>query len=345
MVVIVAITFVSATSVSAVDIITKKSDGKKVSGTILSMFKTDLTIKKLQGEETIPANDIAAIEWEGGGPELKLGYVEENGGRYETALQRFLKAKSDSKSTNANLQGEYEYNIARVTAKMALVEPDKRHQAIQKLQAAEKSHPDHFRYYESILLLSQLQLLEKDFEGVRTTLNILKKAPWPEYKLAASIVEARALMNEDKIDEAIALFESAEKSADDSPASQSRKYEAILGHARALLARTKYEEALKILDTILDKRGPVDDNAVEAEAYMLQGQALRGLGRNKEAALAYLHVDILFPREATFHAESLYQLSVLWKLVQNPDRSAEASGKLVQLYPNSEWRKKLTDGE
>ena len=71
------------TPLFALDTVTKKSDGKKVSGTISAMSKNDLTLKKTQGDETIPANDIAAIEWEGGGPELKLAYSDENGGRYE----------------------------------------------------------------------------------------------------------------------------------------------------------------------------------------------------------------------------------------------------------------------
>ena len=341
----VALIAVSVEQAFAVDSVTRKSDLKKIIGTISSMSKTELTIKRLQGEETIAANDVASIEFDGGGAELKLGYAEENGGRFEMALQRYLKAKSDAKSPSTYLMGEYEYVIARATAKQATVDADKRNQAIQKLTSAQKSYPDHIRFYESVFLLSQLQLLEKDFDGARSTLTVLKKAPWTDFKLAASIVEARVLMNEGKVDEAIVLFDAAAKSAGDSPADQSRKNEAILGHARGLLVRAKYEDALKILDSILEKRGPVEDNSVEAEAYVLQGQALRGLGRNKEAALAYLHVDILFPREAAFHAESLYQLSVLWKLVQHPDRSIEASGKLVQLYPNSEWRKKLTDGE
>ena len=332
------------TPLLAVDIITKKSDGKKVNGTISAMSKNELTLKKPQGEETVAANDIAAIEWEGGGPDLKLGFSDENGGRYEGAIQRFTKAKTDAKSPSDFLKGEYDYALARVLAKQALADPDKREQAIQKLQAVEKAYPDHVRFYDSVLLLSQIQLAAKDFNGARTTLEILKKAPWSDVILAAKIAEARVLMGEGKVDEAIAAFEAAAASATDSPADAARKYEAMLGHARGLIMQTKFDDALKILDVVTEK-GPVEDSAVQAEAYVLQGQALLGLGKIKEAALAYLHVDILFPREAGFHAESLYQMSHLWKLVQHPDRSAEAAGKLVQIYPNSEWRKKLAGSE
>ena len=329
----------------AIDIITKKSDGKRVNGNISAMSKTELSLKKNVGDpDTVSANDIAAIEWEGGGPELKLGYSDENGGKYESATQRFLKAKSDAKAPSEFLKWEFEYMLARVAAKQALADPDKREQAIQKLKAAEKAYPDHVRFYESILLLSQIQLAAKDLAGARETLKILALAPWNDLKLAARIAEARVLVTEGKIDEAITAFDEVATSAGDSPSDAPRKYEAMLGHARGLIMQSKFEEALKILDVVTEK-GPAEDSTVQAEAYVLQGQAYQGLGRTKEAALAYLHVDILFPRESAFHAEALYQMSILWKLVQHPDRSADAAGKLVQIYPNSEWRKKLGASE
>ena len=74
------------TPLFAIDIITKKSDGKRVNGSISAMSKTELTLKKNVGEpDVVSANDIAAIEWDGGGPELKLGYSDVNGGN---ALER-----------------------------------------------------------------------------------------------------------------------------------------------------------------------------------------------------------------------------------------------------------------
>lgn len=330
----------SLTPLFALDTITKKSDGKKVTGTISAMTKNELTLKKTQGDETVPASDIASIEWEGGGPELKLGYANENNGRFENALQNFAKAKADAKSPSDFLKGEYEYALARVAAKQALADPDKRDQAIQKLQAVLKSNPDHVRFYDTELLLSQIQLAAKDFNGARATLDVLKKSPSADMTMAARIADARILMAEGKIDDAIAAFNAAASAAGDSPAETARKYEAMLGNARGLIMQTKFDEALKILDVVTEK-GPQDDSAVQAEAYTLQGQALQGLGRSKEAALAYLHIDLLYSREAAYHAEALYQLSHLWKVVQHPDRSAEAAGKLVQIYPNSEWRKKL----
>lgn len=331
---------------AATDIITKKSDTKRVNGDISAMTKTELTLKRPQGEEVIQANDVSTIEWGAATPDLKVAYSHENGGRYDAALQSLTKAKAETKSPGPFLQGEFEYVLARIQGKQALTDPDRRDAAIQKLQSVQKAFPEHIRYYDSMLLLSQLQLLAKDSAGVRATTETLKKSPWSELRLAALIAEARVEVTEGKLDEAIASFEAAAKAAGQSPAEVARKYEAMLGQARGLLLKSKFDDSLKILDVVTDK-GPVEDTAIQAEAYVLQGEALLGLGnsRNKDAALAFLHVDVLFSKEGEFHAEALYQLSRVWKQLQHPERSADAAAKLVQNYPNSEWRKKLEGSE
>jgi tetratricopeptide (TPR) repeat protein len=94
------------------------------------------------------------------------------------------------------------------------------------------------------------------------------------------------------------------------------------------------------LTEVVDKADP-DDSAMLAEAYVLQGNCLQAANKPKEAVLAYLHVDVLFPREAAAQAEALYNLAKLWKVVQYPDRALEAQAKLEGTHPNSEWTKKL----
>ncbi len=339
--VVTVFTLAQTASVFAIDTVTRKSDGKKFGGTISDMSKTEFKVKKAVGEpDVIQANDVAAIDWEGGGGELRLGYSDENSGKFDSALQRYAKAKAEAKSPSEALKAEFDYIIARATGRMALGDPTKFASAIQMLQAVQKSNPEHFRYYESVALLGQVQLAKGDFADARASFDILAKAPWSDYKLAARISSARILVAENKLDEAAKEFEAAAASAGASPADQARKYEAMLGQARSLVLQAKHEDALKILDVVTDK-GPADESGLQAEAYVLQGNSLQALGRSKEAALAYLHVDVLFPREAAYHAEALYNLSKVWKLVQLPDRSAEAEAKLVQSYPNSEWRKKL----
>jgi len=342
---IVAMALFATAPAFGLDTITRKSDGKKVAGAITEMSKTEINIKKAVGEpEVIQANDVAAIDWDGGGPELRLGYTDEAAGKFETALTRYTKAKGDAKNPSEHLKAEFDYIIARVNAQAAMSDAAKQDAAIKGLLAVQKSRPEHFRYYESVYVLSQLQLAMGDFAGARATTDLLSKAPWNDYKLLSKIASGRISVAENKLDDAAKEFEAAAAAATDTPADQARKYEAMLGQARALIAQSKFEDALKILETVTEK-GPADEASIQAEAFVLQGNALQSLGRMKEAAMSYLHVDILFRKDTALHAEALYNLSKAWKQAQFPDRSEEAGAKLVQLYPNSSWRKKLASGQ
>ena len=342
---IATVAVLACTPLFALDTIVKKSDGKSVTGTISNMSKNEINLKKSVGEpEVIQANDVTSINWGDGGPELRLGYTDENGGKLDIALGRYTKAKADAKNPSEHLKAEFDYIIGRANAQAALTDPAKQDTAIKQLLAIQKSRPEHFRYYESVNLLGQVQQAKGDFAAARTTFDQLAKAPWSDYKLLAKIASGRIYIAQNKLDEAAKEFEAAAAAATNSAPDQARKYEAMLGQARALLAQSKPEDALKILELVTDK-GPADESSLQAEAYVLQGNALQTLGRMKEAALAYLHVDILFPRETSLHAEALYNLSKAWKQLQLTDRGIEAEAKLVQLYPNSAWRKKLDSTE
>jgi tetratricopeptide (TPR) repeat protein len=326
---------------SAADSVVRKS-AKAEGGKITGSTRTELQLKTGTGNDvTIPANDILSVSWDDATGELKLGLSDENAGRLDSALQRITKSQAESKTDSDILKAEFEFLIARVTARMALADPSKQDEAIKLLTAFTKSRSDHFRYYEAVALLGQVQLAKQDFDAARKAFDTLGEAPFSDLKLAAKIASGRILMGENKLDEAVGNFDEAAGAAGSTPAEQARRYEALLGKARALSSQGKQAEALAVVDEVTQK-APADDTAVQAEAYVLQGNALQALGRIKEAVLAYLHVDILFPRETAYHAESLYHLSRLWKQIQFPERGLDAQGKLQQSYANSDWAKKLS---
>lgn len=92
------------------------------------------------------------------------------------------------------------------------------------------------------------------------------------------------------------------------------------------------------------KEAPADDTALQAETYLRLGDCQRLQGKSKDALLAYLHIDVLFPMEKSQHAEALFQLSKLWATVGQPSRADEARVKLESDYPNSSWTKQLASG-
>ena len=335
----------AAATAQAADIVNRKGGETRAAGTITEVTKTQIVVKPSTGEPVaVPANDVASVEWNDAPALMKLGKGDENNGKFSDALDKFQKAVEELKTGNELVKTDLEFQIARVTARMALTDPDRRDEAVAKLTAFLKAHGDSFRFYEAQQWLGQVLLAKQEFEAARKAFEILAQAPWSDYKLSAQVNLGRVLITENKLDEATKAFDEAIAAATDSPADQARKYEAMVGKANSLIAQHKDAEALTALNDVVDHASP-QDTSLQAEAYVLQGRCLQAENKTKEAVLAYLHVDVLFPRESAYHAEALYQLSKLWTAVQHPDRAAEAQAKLKGAYPNSEWTKKLGTSE
>ena len=158
--------------------------------------------------------------------------------------------------------------------------------------------------------------------------------------MAAKVALARVALAENKIPEAQTAFEAVAGMTAKGPSEESRKLEAKLGLARCLQLQSKFDDAIKLLDEVIIQSSP-EDSKVQAEAYVRQGDCYQSSSKTKDALLAYLHVDVLFSTEKSYHPEALYHLSRLWALVQQPDRANEAADKLTAEYPNSPWSQKL----
>ncbi|MCA9015983.1 MAG: tetratricopeptide repeat protein, partial [Planctomycetaceae bacterium] len=140
---------------------------------------------------------------------------------------------------------------------------------------------------------------------------------------------------------ALVAFDAVAKMDAKSPAEQASKRAAQLGSALCLEKEGKQKEAITVLDEII-KTADAQQTALLAEAYLRKGDCYRELGEAKEALIAYLHIDVLFPSQPAIHAEALYHLSTLWGKVQKPERGVEARAILQQQYPNSEWSQKAS---
>lgn len=316
-------------------------DGTRVSGKITSGSKSELKIKPTIGDEVaVPASEISSVNWDDATADFRLGLSDENGGRFDSAIERITKSKAETETQQDQLKKDFDFILARIAARQALADASKLDAAITQLEQFLKTASDHYRYYEAMSLLGSVQLAKQDYAAARTTFENLAQSPSNDYKLSAKIAQGRILMGEGQSDAAAKMFDDAISAAGSSAAEQARKFEAMLGKTRALAAQGQHEEALKVIEEVTSK-APADATALQAEAYVLQGNSFQALNRNKEAVLAYLHVDILFPRESAYHAEALYHMSRLWKTVQFPERGLDAEAKLAAAYPNSTWTKKL----
>jgi tetratricopeptide (TPR) repeat protein len=344
--VIVIVTFATS-QVFAVDVIRRKSDGKAVSGTIQENKKDGLTIVPSIGAKTpvkIPANDITSVVWTGEPATLNAARGQENNGNFSLAVDSYAKAADAAKTPSPGLKADLEFMPARATAKLAVADPTKLDDAIKLLNAFKSKNGDNYNFYECIQLLGELQLAKKDTAGAKVNFELLEKAPWNETKIAAKTALGRILLAEGKTAEALAAFDAVASAPADNDAEKVRQLEALVGKSRCLIATNQHADALKVLNDVITK-APEDDARVQAEAYLRQGDCLLAQGKDKEALLAYLHVDVLFESEQAAHAESLFRLAGLWAKTGRPDRANEARGRLESDYPNTEWAAKVKSAE
>jgi tetratricopeptide (TPR) repeat protein len=330
-----------AASTWAADIIELRGEAIKLNGTVSDVTKDKVTMKTTKDEtKEIPVSQIVDITWTGEPSALKTGRNHEIGGRLTQAAEAYVKAATDYKGDGPLVKNDIEYFATRVEVKQALNDPAKLDAALKRVSdfAAKNGNSRHF--YEASNYILDLNLVKKDAAGAKTAAEALARAPGNEQKMVAKIGLGRVAILENQVADAQKSFEEVAAMPATGAQEEGRKQEAKLWVAQCLFLEKKYEEAIKLLDDVIAKAAP-ENSHVQAAAYVRQGDCYEALGKSKEALLAYLHVDVLFPTEKAVHPEALYHLSKLWTAVQQPDRASEAVDKLNAEYPNSPWAQKL----
>lgn len=340
------VVFAAPPSARAIDSVHRKSQERPTGGSITSVTASEVVVTQKIGnkEEKVPANDITKIDWDGAPADFARARSFIGGTHFEDAKEPFeALLKTDLKP---NLKTDVEYYLAQVAYQSALADPTKAKDAIKKLSDFSTLRKTSYRYYEVLGLLGELSLVSGDMASAEKAYDNLAKAPWPETKLAAQIGTARVLLSKKDIEGAKKAFDAVAGADAKTPAETSKKLEGMLGQAECLMDGKKYPEAAKILEQVIDGSAPTDTR-LQAQAYLRQGDCLKAMGeKNKEAALAYLHVDVLptLAAHQDLHAEALYNLFSLWGSLGQADRADRAQAKLKDDYPNSEWTKKLGGG-
>lgn len=328
----------TASPLWAVDTINVRSTGKPVTGEITTVNKTEVTIKpKSGGDQKIPANDIVSIKWEGEPAKLSIAKGDEERGNFDKALDTYTDAH---KEAQGKLKTYLDFLISRTMAKQAIDTDSKVDEAIKKMEAYLKANADHLGYYESQNFLGLLYGAKGDYAKAQAAFENMGKAPWKDYQTAAKVAVGRMQLKQNNLDGATKTFTDAASGTAETDSEKARRAEAQVGQAACLVKQSKHEEALKLIDEVI-KATSTDESTTMAFAYVLQGDCYQAQNKMKDAALAYLHVPVLFPKEKAAHAEALYHLHKISGTIGQADRAAEAREILLESYPNSEWAKKL----
>jgi tetratricopeptide (TPR) repeat protein len=323
---------------AALDSIKTKSG--VVSGKIVS--SSPLKVEIAQGanpeHKEIPVNQIDVIYYSEEPSSLKNAKNNILGGHYEEALNVLSHLKTDLISRK-ELHEDIDFYTALSSAHLAIGGEGKIADAGRLMIAFTKNYPDSYHYFQACEIVGDLLVANRSFDQAEEYYAKVAKAPWPDYQMRAGVAIGRALLANGKNSQALAAFEKVLANPAEDSLAKAQILAANLGKAAVLVAMKKNDEAVALINSILTKADPEDAGNM-ARAYNILGNALRQQGKMKEAVLAFLHVDLLYPSPPDAHAEALYNLAKLWDDLHKTERAAHARQVLDQQYKNSPWAQK-----
>ncbi|HVU88768.1 MAG TPA: tetratricopeptide repeat protein [Pirellulales bacterium] len=309
-------------------------------GSISLMTSTEVALDMAAGQKKqIPVNEIDSISYDGEPPELKLARSESSNGNYEGALKSLDKI-DPAKVNRPEIKHDLQFYRAFCHARLALAGSGDIPKAGSEMRQFVKENPTNYHFLVAAETLGDLFAAigrpELAFEQYAT----VERAPWPEYKMRGGVAKGRILVAQKKYPEALATFDAVLKlTGDEKGPAASLKLAAQLGKATCLAATGQPDPAIAAVQAVIDNADP-EDNELNARAYLTLGNCYRQKeGATKDALLAYLHVDLLYPSNREAHAEALSNLARLWNELGKPERALQATQLLKDRYASTVWAK------
>ena len=317
-----------------------------VSGRVSATDANEVQLEDRAGEiKKIAIDQIREVQFGGEPAELKSARSMLLRGRAADSLEELAKIEStDLDGAEQILLDEVEYVRAAATARVALAAGGDPREAGKLVADFVAKHPDSHHAYDMQEILGDLLARAGRVDNALAAYGQLAKGP-PAFKVRAASARAAMLLDQGKHAEALREFDAAVKIDSSDEASAAQKRAAELGRARCLAHLGKPDEAIGLVQAVIQQADP-EDGDVLGRAYNALGQAYRAVaGREQDALIAFLTVDLVYNKVPEIHAEALYNLVDLWEKGANPERSREARATLESSYPGSQWAKKLTAGK
>ena len=312
------------------DATTKGAAGGVVRGTVTSESPTKVEVKLGNNITAIPTPEVASIVYDGHPVSLEQAQAKDAPNSLAEAAELYKKAAGEA-VTKPFIAEDAAFGQARATADLAQSDQGKVAEAITLLDAFARKYKEGRHVGPALETLAQLQIARENYSGAEASLAALTKLPKGDERSAS--LRIKMLSRKGQTAEAIGEIE---KIISSSPEGSTRKRDAVLAKAEALVALKKYGEAETLVRSVIKGAGP-EDVTTQAVAHNTLGDCLRAAGRPKEALYAYLHTDLLFSKDKDEHARALSQIAQLWREMKRADRADEAIERLKQDYPKSPY--------
>lgn len=310
--------------------VVKTTVGPSITGRVTKMSALEVTAEQGQMPKNVPINQIEVIYYDNEPTLLKTARTAVAAGRYEDALAAMEKI-DPATVQRAEIMQDIEFYKALSAARMALAGRADVKQAGSQMAAFVNKNSGNYHYLEACEVVGDLLVADRQYTTAETFYGYLAKAPWPDYKMRAGLAVGRAQLAGGKPAEALKSFETVLAIEDPSATAGRYRVAATLGKARCLADAGQTDEAIKLVQEVIDRTDP-EESKLLADAYNTLGVAYRKAGRPKDALLAFLHVDVLYFSSPAEHIEALQNLNELWMEVQKPARAADAARMLRDRY-------------
>ncbi len=321
-------------------------DRREIKGEILVASPNEIEIKveKQGGEEVekVSVDRIREVVIAGEPDALRNARGMLLRGDAPSALKELVKVQeADLQGASDRVLAEMQFVKAAAMAKQATVTGNGLAEGEKALRDFVGKNPKTHHFYRAAETLGDLLAKSQKFPDAATVYSALEKGP-PALKVRAASAKANLNLAQGKFAEALKDFENAAKVQTDPKdvASEQQKLEAALGKARCFARLDKGTDAVALVEQVVKGADP-EERDMLSKAYTVLGDAYRAVGKEQDALIAFLTVDLVYNTQPESHAEALFNLAQLWEKSQNPERARQAKQTLETMYPDSPWLKKL----
>ncbi len=319
-------------------------DRTEISGEIVVAAPNEIEIKDQRSEEVkkVPIDRIREVALADEPDSLRNARGMLLRGDAASALQELTKVQdADLQAASDRVLAEMQFVKAAALARQATLTGNGLAEGEKALRDFVSKNPKTHHFYRSAEMLGDLLAKAQKFPDAATVYSALEKGP-PALKVRAASAKAGLNFAQGKFAEALKDFENATKVQTDpkDSASEQQKLEASLGTARCLARLDKGADAVGLIQQVVKGADP-EERDMLAKAYTVLGDAYRASGKEQDALIAFLTVDLVYNTQPESHAEALFNLAQLWDKAQNPERARQAKQMLETTYPDSPWVKKL----
>ncbi len=163
-----------------------------VNGSLSEMSPTVVKIEVGQIPKSYAVNLIDYIEFDEDPRDLKNARTAMKAGKLKEALNLINKV-DPAEVKRTEIKQDVEYYKAILMARLAMAGDGSLKDAGRLLFAFEKGNPGNYHYFAACEVLGDLLVADGKYENAEPFYAKLASAPWPDYKIKATVLTGRTL--------------------------------------------------------------------------------------------------------------------------------------------------------